>query len=106
MTKKKIKELNLCRYCKRDISHLHHNAVHCRSPICQEQFDFDRIEKVRDQSRRWRRTRKEKHKQNLSKQKCQACGHLLPKNKWFFCDDFCRQMKTGGCRIDGDWLFA
>ncbi len=107
MTKKKAISLNLCRYCRCDISHLHHNAVHCKKSACFKKFKHDRIIKIKKGAERWRERNKKhvekKHIKKGDKRQCQECKNILPKGRWYFCNDFCQALMTKKQRIDGDW---
>ena len=104
MTKKKTTGHHLCRYCKCDISYLHHNAVHCKKPICSEEYEYDRVIKVKKGSEQWRE-RKKKRVKKSGNRLCRACRSPLPKGRWFFCDDFCQALIKNRQRIDGEWLY-
>lgn len=98
-----------CRYCNADISHLHWRSVHCRWDECQDLYDAERLERVKEANERHNRKRAAvKHPKKTLKPgqyRCRYCNKRLPKDgNRFFCNEWCRNQYAGVDRIDGDWM--
>ena len=102
-----------CHYCGADISHLHWNSKHCKSDQCQDKYDADRLKRVEEANKRYRKKRvavahyKNPRNVKLGSYRCRYCNKRLPKDgNRLFCNDWCQDQYAGADRLDGDWMFA
>jgi len=97
--------MKLCKFCGIDISHLHHNSTHCKSPSCLRSYAEDRQNRVRETSKKYNKIYKEKNGKPTGR-KCRYCGKILPGGRWFFCNEYCQNHFVGVGRYDGDFLYG
>lgn len=105
---------HICRYCKRDISDLHHNRTVCLRQECQERFLAEKKERAREVQQAYT----EKHRRNRSeapipsvKSKkwpvCRFCGRpIRDGNQFFHKHCLSTELRNSNTRIDGDWIYA
>lgn len=91
-----------CEYCGTDISALHHNATHCHG--CQELYDADRREQVRQTAWDWRRRTPTGIPTG---RKCGWCnGDVMTDSGYYFhCCHQCFWLHQRGQRLDDDFLY-
>jgi len=94
----------ICRFCRCDISKLHHNARTCNSEVCQEKLKAANKKRAKEVSENYRKRKEELIGLDPEVRICNNCRNPIDNGNWKLCRLCHKSLTETKCR-NGEYLY-